>query len=195
MQTILIATGNRGKAREFQEMIGHAWRVLTLRDLPEAPTVEEDGATFEANACKKALALVPHFDGPILADDSGLEVDALGGAPGVFSARYAGVHGDDAANNRKLMEAMRDVPEAARGAQFHCVLAWVEGGIVRGTYEGICRGRILREGRGTNGFGYDPLFQPEGFLHTMAELDPGEKHALSHRGKAMRLAVEALNKK
>lgn len=195
MQSILIATANKGKAREFQEMIGHAWRVMTLKDLPQVPDIVEDGETFEANAVKKALALVPHFDGPILADDSGLEVDALGGAPGVYSARYAGEHGNDAANNLKLLEILKNVAAPERGAQFHCVLAWVEEGMVKGTFNGICRGSILHAPRGANGFGYDPLFQPEGLDKTMAELSPEEKHALSHRGKAMKKAVEELNRR
>lgn len=195
MQSILIATANKGKAREFQEMIGHAWQVLTLKDLPQVPEIVEDGETFEANAVKKALALVPHFDGPILADDSGLEVDALGGAPGVYSARYAGEHGNDAANNLKLLEMLKNVAAPDRGAQFHCVLAWVDEGKVKGTFNGICRGSIRHEPRGTNGFGYDPLFQPEGLERTMAELTPEEKHALSHRGKAMQKAVEELNRR
>jgi non-canonical purine NTP pyrophosphatase (RdgB/HAM1 family) len=194
MRKILIATANPGKAREFQEMIGQRWKVLTLKDLPVVPEIVEDGETFEANALIKANALVPYFAGPILADDSGLEVDALGGAPGVFSARYAGEQGNDAANNAKLLREMESVPDGRRGAQFHCVLAWVEEGRVRGTFGGICRGTIRREPRGKNGFGYDPLFVPEGLDQTMAELDPEQKHALSHRGKAMRKAVEELNR-
>jgi non-canonical purine NTP pyrophosphatase (RdgB/HAM1 family) len=195
MRKILIATANQGKAREFQEMIGHSWQVHTLKDLPTVPEIVEDGNTFEANALIKATALVPYFDGPILADDSGLEVDALGGAPGVYSARYAGEHGNDAANNAKLLREMETVPDHRRGAQFHCVLAWVEEGRVRGTFNGICRGSILHQPLGKNGFGYDPLFVPEGLDQTMAELDPEQKHALSHRGKAMRKAVEELNRR
>lgn len=194
MRTLLIATGNAGKAREFQELIGKDWKVLTLKDLPGCPEIVEDGDTFEANAIKKALALVPFFDGPILADDSGLEVDVLDGAPGVYSARYAGSHGDDAANNAKLLSVLADVPEGQRGAQFHCALAWVGEGSVQGTFNGICRGSILHKGRGTNGFGYDPLFLPQGLDRSMAELDAAEKHALSHRGQAMRKAAVALNR-
>lgn len=195
MPSILIATGNAGKAREFQEMIGHAWDVKTLKDLPQVPEIIEDGATFEANAVKKARALAGVWDSWILADDSGLEVDALDGAPGVYSARYAGVHGDDAANNRKLLQELAGVPDARRGAQFHCVLALMHRGEIVGTFNGICRGRILHGARGTNGFGYDPLFQPDGFDRTMAELTPAEKHAISHRGQAMQKAAEALNRR
>ena len=196
MRQILIATANQGKAREFQEMIGQSWQVHTLKDLATVPEIVEDGDTFEANALIKATALAPFFPGPILADDSGLEVDALGGAPGVYSARYAGEHGNDAANNSKLLKELEAIPDTHRGAQFHCVLAWVEEGRVRGTFNGICRGSILRETRGKKGFGYDPLFVPEGGLNlSMAELEPEQKHALSHRGKAMRKAVEELNRR
>jgi XTP/dITP diphosphohydrolase len=192
MPSILIATANKGKAREFQEMLGHAWDVKTLLDLPHVPEIVEDGETFAANALKKAQALRGIFDGPVLADDSGLEVDVLGGAPGVHSARYAGVHGDDAANNRKLLEALRGRLPAERGAQFHCVLCLVSAGEPDAYFEGICRGHILGEPRGTGGFGYDPLFLPDGFDRSMAELSSAEKHAISHRGRAMRRAREAL---
>lgn len=194
MQTLLIATANPGKAREFQQMLGEDWAVRTLGDLMEVPEIVEDGVTFEENALKKVRALAGWGAGPVLADDSGLEVDALAGAPGVLSARYAGRHGDDEGNKRKLLEALREVPEAERGAQFRCVLAVRLPGGEERCFSGVCRGRILETPRGTGGFGYDPLFLPEGSERSMAELAAAEKHAISHRGRAMRAAVEWLRR-
>jgi XTP/dITP diphosphohydrolase len=188
MPSILIATSNPGKAREFQEMLGLAWEVRTLKDLPEVPEIVEDGATFEANAQKKARALADCWDGLVMADDSGLEVDALGGAPGVHSARYAGRQGDDAANNLKLLAALAGVPPERRGAQFRCVLVVRIPDGMEQAFQGLCRGRILEAPRGTGGFGYDPIFVPEGESRTLAELSPAAKHALSHRGQAFRQA-------
>lgn len=188
----LVATGNRGKAREFAELLGG--EVLTLKDLPEPLEVVEDGATFADNALKKAmegLAASAKFGVEIvLADDSGLEVDALEGRPGVYSARYAGIHGDDRANLDKVLEEMKGIPEAERGAQFRCVLALVREGAAPVLFEGICRGKLLPAPRGTDGFGYDPIFQPEGFALSFAEMAAPDKHALSHRGKAVRKLAE-----
>jgi XTP/dITP diphosphohydrolase len=188
MPSIFIATANAGKAREFQEMLGGAWEVRTLGDLPEVPEIVEDGATFEANALIKVRALADWRAGPVLADDSGLEVDALGGAPGVHSARYAGRHGDDAGNNHKLLAALAGVPPERRGAQFRCVLVVRMPDGMEQSFQGLCRGRILEAPRGGGGFGYDPLFVPEGESRTLAELAPAAKHALSHRGQALRQA-------
>jgi XTP/dITP diphosphohydrolase len=199
MHQLLVATKNPGKAKEFQEMLGTDWKVTTLLDLPEAGEVVEDGATFEANARKKALAFsgggVGQVDGWVLADDSGLEVDYLEGAPGIYSARYATAPDgskDDEANNRKLLAELEGVPEEKRGAQFRCVLALAQRGKVKQVFEGIVRGRILEAPRGEHGFGYDPLFLPEGFDRTTAELSPDEKHRISHRGQATRQASEFL---
>jgi len=192
---ILIATKNEGKAREFREMLGAAWDVKTLLDLGETPDVVEDGDTFEANARKKALAFSGKFEGIVLADDSGLEVDALDGAPGVYSARFAaGTDGlkDDGANNRKILSLLEGVPTERRGAQFRCVLALAQGSGVLAVFEGIVRGRILETPRGERGFGYDPLFLPHGQDRTTAEMPPEEKHAISHRGQATRAAAEYL---
>lgn len=192
MRKILIVTGNAGKAREFSSLLGPGWRVRTLNDLPEIPVIEECGATFEENARIKVRSVQPEGGELVMADDSGLEVDALGGAPGVRSARYAGRQGDDAANNRKLLEALAGLPQEQRGAQFRCVLALrLEDGTVR-CFEGICRGRITIEPRGKGGFGYDPLFMPEGMERTMAELGAEEKNRLSHRGRAWRAALDYL---
>ena len=141
---------------------------------------------------KKALTLATVGGGLILADDSGLEVDALNGAPGIFSARYAGEHANDEKNNALLLENLAAVGDANRGAQFRCVLALVRDGRLERTFEGICRGKILRAPRVANGFGYDPLFVPDSYEETFAELPSLVKHDLSHRGKAMRLLLEFL---
>ncbi|MDR2463297.1 MAG: non-canonical purine NTP pyrophosphatase, partial [Verrucomicrobiales bacterium] len=146
----------------------------------------------EANAVKKALALVTVSGGLILADDSGLEVDALDGAPGIFSARYGGEPADDGRNNALLLKNLDGVADGQRGAQFRCVLALVNGGRRIKTFEGICRGKILRAPRGANGFGYDPLFVPDGYAETFAELPAATKHTLSHRGRATRLLLDFL---
>jgi XTP/dITP diphosphohydrolase len=190
MNELLIATANPGKAREFQEMLGNDWTVRTLRDLPGVPDIVEDGATFEENARIKALALP--FDGLVLADDSGLEVDALDGAPGVCSARYAGEPKDDRRNLEKLLQVMEPVPDDRRGAQFRCVLVLARGGRVVHVTEGICRGRIARVATGDGGFGYDPVFIPDGRSESFGVLSSEVKHALSHRGAALRRMVDYL---
>jgi XTP/dITP diphosphohydrolase len=190
MKRVLLATRNRKKCDELRAILGDAWQVVSASELPNAPEVEEDAPTFRGNAEKKALALAPLFDGWVLADDSGLEVDALGGEPGVWSARYAGVHGDDAANNAKLLRALNGNGE--RGAQFHCVVAVARGDEVRFVADGICRGRILTAPAGEGGFGYDPLFVPDrteaGGL-SFAELPSAFKNEVSHRALAMRQVV------
>lgn len=180
---LLVATRNQGKVAELRRML----REHELIGLPDdAPEVEETGATFEDNAILKASAYAAHTGLPTLADDSGLEVDALEGAPGVHSARYAGTHGDDAANNRKLVTALQGVPESERGGRFVCALAFVDPSdgtthVVRGVIEGT----LLDAERGDGGFGYDPLFLPIGETRTTAEMPAGEKNQISHRAKAV----------
>lgn len=187
---LVFATRNRGKLAELRALVADLGvQVLSLDDV-DVPEVEEDGATFAANATKKALE-VSHATGlPALADDSGLEVDALGGAPGVHSARYAGVHGDDEANNDKLLAALADVPDARRTARFRSALALADTAGRLGEdvllAEGACEGVILRERRGTGGFGYDPLFYVPDLAATFAELGIGTKNDRSHRAAAMR---------
>lgn len=192
---ITLASRNAGKASEFLALLGDGWKVLTLADFPGVPDVVEDGHTFLDNATKKAVETGARVEGLVLADDSGLEVDALEGAPGVFSARFAGEHGDAAANNRLLLEKLAGLPPERRGAQFRCVLALAREGQVLFHCEGVCRGWIGFEPRGRMGFGYDPLFIPEWqaardgvslhFGKTFAEIDPAEKNRHSHRGRAM----------
>lgn len=187
---IHLASGNRHKAQEMQRLADEtpasAGRGLRVVPAEKMPPVVEDTGTFVGNARKKALALqaVLPPDAWVLADDSGVCVDALGGAPGVESAYYAGPQSDPAANLRKLAEVMRDVPEGKRGARFVCVLLLRGPGGAEQIFEGRCEGMLGREPRGGKGFGYDPLFVPEGFACTYAEISESEKNAISHRGRA-----------
>ena len=190
---ILLATRNKGKAREFQEMLGAEWQVLTSSDVPDLPDVSEDRETFEANAQKKALACGAIFSGFVLADDSGLEVDALNGVPGIHSARFAGEPSNDLRNNELLLTRMLDVPEDSRGAQFVCVLALTKGATVLGLYKGILRGRVLYSARGQGGFGYDPAFVPEGYQESFGELDYRIKNSISHRAQALQALISDLD--
>jgi XTP/dITP diphosphohydrolase len=196
---LLVATGNAGKAREFRQMLGadrFAWSDLSK--FPSVPEVEETGRTFRANACLKAAAYARHAGMWTLADDSGLEVDALGGSPGVLSARWAQVNDagtGDADNNALLLRQIRDVPDDRRTARFVCVLALARpDGRVIVTVRDAVEGRLIHEPRGTNGFGYDPLFLIESLDKTTAELPPDEKHRISHRGKALRRLREAMTR-
>lgn len=189
--TLLFATRNPGKIRELRALLADSGlQVLGLDQIEtDVPEVVEDGDTFVANAVKKARSVSRATGLPALADDSGLEVDALGGAPGVRSARYAGEHAQTADNNAKLLDALRDVPDPQRSARFRAVLALAD---VRGdlgedaiTETGTCEGRILRAPRGSGGFGYDPLFYVPERDATFAELDLDGKSAVSHRARAM----------
>ncbi|MCC5849918.1 MAG: RdgB/HAM1 family non-canonical purine NTP pyrophosphatase [Verrucomicrobia bacterium] len=178
---ILLASGNAHKLQEISQILGVPLRGLS--DVPDAPDVVEDGNTFEANAIKKGASLAAHTGSWTLADDSGLEVDALDGAPGVHSARFAGEHGNDAANNALLLEKLKNVQN--RQARFVCVLALCgpEGEAL--TVRGTCEGRIAHAPSGKSGFGYDPLFIPDGFDKSFAELGEEIKQTHSHRAKAL----------
>ena len=193
-QPLLIATGNPGKLREFATALNRAgFRVCGLEALDSSPAVvEETGDTFEANARIKAEAYSRFTELWVVADDSGLEVDALAGAPGVQSARYGGPGMDDEGSNRKLLSALTGVPDADRTARFRCVLALARRGETHATFDGTVEGRIQHGPAGENGFGYDPLFfyPPAGC--TTAELSPAEKQRISHRGKAIAALLEAL---
>lgn len=164
-------------------------KLLAADDVDGAPVVEEDAPDLQGNARKKALALHEHTGLPALADDTGLEVTALGGAPGVHSARYAGAEADDAANRARLVDELAGADD--RSAQFRTVVAFAEEGRVR-YFEGVCRGRIIEEERGSGGFGYDALFVPEGRGRTFAEMSDAEKNAISHRGRALRALADFL---
>jgi XTP/dITP diphosphohydrolase len=159
-------------------------------DFKSLPPAVEDGSTFEENAIKKALHYGRYTPGLLFADDSGLEVDALGGAPGVYSARYAGAHSTDAANNALLLEKLRGVEN--RKARFVCAIAVVEGGTVRGVYHGAVEGVIIDDARGDGGFGYDPLFYYAPFGCTFGEAGAAQKFDVSHRGQALRKMLEAI---
>jgi XTP/dITP diphosphohydrolase len=189
--TLVLATRNAGKLRELARILGAQVKLTGLDEFPDAPDVPETGATFEANALLKARAIADHTGLPAVADDSGLCVDALNGMPGVFSARWAGAHGEDKANLDLVLAQVADVPDTRLGAQFVCAAALVVPGktprevVVTGTLDG----RLIRVPRGTGGFGYDPIFLPDGFSQTTAEMTAEEKDAISHRGRAFRALV------
>ncbi|MGH9466777.1 MAG: non-canonical purine NTP pyrophosphatase [Terriglobales bacterium] len=185
--TIYLATSNAGKAADFGAL---GLPVAPLPDFTSLPPIEETGKTFEANARLKAVHY-SHFTGAcVLADDSGLEVDALEGAPGVYSARFAGRHGDDEANNRLLLERLLGIPAARRTARFVCVLVLARQGEMLAEFRGEAGGRILDAARGARGFGYDPLFYSPAAGASFGELEAGRKGLFSHRGHAARLLLE-----
>jgi XTP/dITP diphosphohydrolase len=188
MRTIYLASGNAHKLHELQTAFGKgglAVEVLGPDKIGGMPEVEETGSTFEANALLKAYGLqeIGPREAWFLADDSGIEIDALGGRPGVISARYAGVPCDDKANNDKVLDEMKEVREGKRSCRFRCVLALVGQGIEE-TFSGACEGTLLLEGRGDGGFGYDPLFLPDESNHTFAQISLDEKAKISHRARA-----------
>ncbi|HEY3754976.1 MAG TPA: RdgB/HAM1 family non-canonical purine NTP pyrophosphatase [Opitutaceae bacterium] len=196
--TLVLASGNAHKAEEFRALVsasGLAVTIATAKEFGGMPAVEEDTGTFAGNARKKARALRERLAGNpawILADDSGLCVEALGGEPGVESAYYAGAVGDAAANRRKLLESLRAVPEGKRQAYFYCLLFLLGPDGAERLHEGRCDGRLIGAERGSGGFGYDSLFVPDGFDRTLAELTSDEKNRISHRGRAWRSLVAAL---
>lgn len=184
---VIAATKNEGKIIEIRAALaGTNYIVGSLAEGDSLPSAPETGVTFQENACQKARYYLNITGKACLADDSGLEVDALNGAPGVYSARYAGEEASDADNNQKLLAALRDVPPEKRTARFRCALALTLPGGRELTAEGTVEGVILSEARGTGGFGYDPLFYVAELGKTMAELSPEEKNRISHRGKALR---------
>ena len=188
---LYYATGNPGKLREFQMSAAQTdIRVEMAPGLADIPPCEETGATFEENAVLKAKYYGALAPGPLFADDSGLEVDALGGAPGVYSARFAGPHATDEANNQLLLKRMRGIRN--RSARFVCVIALVHGGRLAGTFRGIVEGEILEEARGANGFGYDPLFYYPPFGCSLGDASAEQKLQVSHRGKALRALWQRL---
>jgi XTP/dITP diphosphohydrolase len=186
---VVVASSNHGKLAEIRSALDFGgWRFVAASELEaEWPNPEETGETFEANARIKAEAARERFELAALADDSGLEVDALDGEPGVYSSRYAGPCADDAENNRRLLLALKDVGEGEREARFRCTIVFIGPDGVETVATGACEGRVLSAPRGENGFGYDPLFEPAATPgRTMAELSLAEKNAISHRGAALR---------
>ena len=184
---MVIATHNTHKTGEFRALLGPGWVVRDLTSYPELPVPEEDGLTFEDNAGIKARSAGARLGEGVLvvADDSGLEVDALAGRPGIFSARYAGPGAGDKGNRDKVLQEMEAVPAEARTARFRCVLAVARGGEVVARFSGAVEGSLTREAGGEGGFGYDPIFVPEGFSETFGELPAAVKNELSHRARAL----------
>ena len=192
MKQVVIATKNKGKAKDFEALFQPlGFEVVTMFDVAPDMEIEETGTTFEENAVLKAETLAKALNMIVIADDSGLAVDALDGAPGVYSARYAGDH-DDEANIVKVLENLAGVPEEKRTARFMCALAIAGPEMDTTTVFGTCEGVILQEKRGTNGFGYDPIFFIPELGRAMAELTPEEKGSISHRGNAIRKLAQAL---
>ena len=187
MQKLLVATGNSHKTDEIRAILGAGYVVSDLKAHPELPEVEETGTTFLENATLKAVEISKQVEGLILSDDSGLEVDALDGEPGVYSSRYAGEAGNDAANNKKLLHELQG--EDSRTARFRCVMVLAQDGEVLTSFDGAVEGSMLSELHGEGGFGYDPLFVPDGYDQTFSQLSEGIKNQLSHRAVAMQKVV------
>jgi XTP/dITP diphosphohydrolase len=184
---LLFATRNAHKTAEIRKILGPQFQVNDLADHPEIPHIAETGKTFEDNAILKAVTVSKHIPGFVVADDSGLQVAALGGAPGIYSARYAG---RDASDNEKIGKLLKELgrvaaPKDQGRARFRCVLALARKGEVLGMFEGLVEGRIADRPRGSHGFGYDPIFIPNGFQRTFGELEAAEKNQLSHRARAL----------
>lgn len=192
--TLVFATHNPNKVRELQEMLGHAFVIRSLTDIGCHEEIVEDAPTLEGNARLKAMHVVERYGLDCFADDTGLEVQALGGEPGVYSARYAGTHGDAEANMAKLLAELAKagaLEAPARRAQFRTAICLIQGGQER-IIEGVCKGHIAVQRSGEEGFGYDPIFVPEGETRTFAGMAADEKNAISHRGRAVRAMVDHL---
>ena len=203
-ETVVLATRNAAKLRELARILdaedhasqdgGAQIRLAGLDEFPGAPDVPETGATFEENALLKARAIADYTGLPAVADDSGLCVDALNGMPGVLSARWAGGHGDDQANLELVLAQVADVPDARLGARFVCAAALAAPGSREWVVTGQVEGRLIRVPRGSGGFGYDPIFLPDGFGQTTAEMTAEAKDAISHRGRAFRALTPFISK-
>ena len=193
---LVVATHNRHKTREIKHILGSEFRVRDLGAHPEVSEIRESGTSFEENAKLKALAASKQLPALVIGDDSGLEVDALGGAPGIYSARYAGANATDTDKIDKLLRDLARVraTEGGRRARFRCVVALARNGNLLGTFEGIVEGRIADKARGGYGFGYDPIFIPEGTEQTFGELPTEVKNTISHRAKAVRALADRLRR-
>lgn len=183
---LVLASHNKHKAEEIKSILGDGFEVITQSEAGFSGEVTEDGETFEENAAKKAETVMKVLNVPVIADDSGLCVEALGGAPGVHTARYAGEGATDEENIKKLLEAMKDVPDGKRDAEFKCTIALSVPGEETKLFSGSCRGSILREKSGCDGFGYDPVFFTPVFKKSLASVSQSEKNSISHRGGALR---------
>jgi XTP/dITP diphosphohydrolase len=185
VQHLIVATRNAHKTREIQRILGANFTVRDLSAYPETPETAETGKTLEENAVLKATAASRQLPGLVVADDSGLEVDALGGAPGIYSARYAGQTASDKQNIDKLVSELARIERVKKSARFRCVIALAREGKLLGAFEGVVEGVIVDSPRGTSGFGYDPLFMPRGFGKTFGQLSASEKDRVSHRAHAL----------
>ena len=197
MTTLLVATQNDNKRRELKSLFRSSKdiKVVSLKTLKtKVPTIIENGKTFRQNSVKKSVTTSKFFDGLVLADDSGLEVKILDGKPGVRSARFARTNATDAENNTKLLKLLDKVPAKDRAARFVCYLTLAKDGILLDSFEGIIEGKILTKGRGSNGFGYDPLFIPKGKKTTFAEMTATSKNRISHRALALKLLKKSIKK-
>src|SRR5882757_4641022 len=194
---LVVATRNRHKTREIQHILGPEFKVRDLGVHPDVSEIRESGTSFEENATLKALAVSRQLRALVIADDSGLEVDALGGAPGIYSARYGGANATDTDKIDKLLRELARVraTEDGRRARFRCVVALARNGNLLGTFEGIAEGSIADEARGDSGFGYDPIFVPDGFEQTFGELPTKVKNTISHRAKAIRALADRLRRR
>lgn len=187
---LILATRNAHKTAEIRAMIGACFEVLDVTAFPECPEIAETGTSFLENARLKALGISAVVDGMVLSDDSGLEVDALGGAPGVWSSSFGGEEGNHARNNARLLAEMAGI--STRGARFRCTMVLAKGGRELANFSGTVEGRIIGEARGLKGFGYDPLFIPDGYEDTFAELGEEAKNTLSHRSRALAQVIDFL---
>ncbi len=192
---IWVATKNSHKVEEIQHILGSSYSVRSLRDLPDFPDIEENGTTYSENALIKAKALFKEVNEPVFADDSGLEVDALNGRPGIYSSRYSGFDGDHEKNIEKLLVELAGVPKEKRTARFRCVIAYIDASGMEHEFEGIFPGVIGFERSGAGGFGYDPIFMLPEKNCSVAELDSDEKNKISHRARAMKDFIEFLQGK
>lgn len=187
MLELLVATKNQGKMREIRELLkDFDLKVTSLADYPGCPDIIEDGKTFKANAVKKAAVIGKHTGKLVLGEDSGIQIRALGNKPGVYSARFSGPDATDEKNNDKVLQSLEKVPMSRRQARYRCLMALCDGEKFVGVVDGSCGGLITRERRGTNGFGYDPLFLIPRYKKTFGELDPSIKAKISHRARAMK---------
>jgi XTP/dITP diphosphohydrolase len=193
---LVVATRNRHKTREVQHILGPEFKVRDLGVHPDASEIRESGTSFEENATLKALAASRQLPALVIADDSGLEVDALGGAPGIYSARYAGANATDRDRIDKLLRELERIraTDDRRHARFRCVVALARNGDLLGMFEGTVQGRITDTARGDSGFGYDPIFVPDGFEQTFGELSEEVKNTISHRAKAIRALADRLQR-
>jgi len=193
MRELVVATKNKGKLREIKELLAGVNVIITsLADYPGAPEIIEDGATFQENALKKAVIIAAYTNQLTMGEDSGLEVEALNNAPGIYSARFSGENATDESNNQKLMAELKGVPLEKRGARYRCSIALVDDEETIGLVEGECSGVITTGARGTNGFGYDPYFLIPKYNKTFGELDPSIKAKMSHRAHALQALRQTL---